>query len=108
MGLLAPRLGWGRCAVVPGSFCNQQLVELRALDSATNFILAVGWTVASVVGHNSAVLQMFANAKAGVGLSARTWVLRRPGFNWSTSTTSLFVFWVPSEFNPAAPWNRLR
>ena len=57
--------------------------------------------------ENSVVLQLFANAKAGVGLSAQNQVLRRLAFNWSTTTTSLFVCWVPNELNPVAPWRRL-
>ena len=106
VGLWAPGLG-GRSALVPDSFCNQQVVELRALEFATNFIRAVGWPVAMVVGDNSAVLQMFANAKAGVGLSTQNRVLRRLVFNWSAARTSLFLCWVPSEYNSADPMRRL-
>ena len=84
VGLWAPGLG-GCCAVIPDSFCNQQIVELRVLEFAANFILAVGWPAASAVGDNSAVLQMFANAKAGLGLSAQNQVLRRLVFEWSTA-----------------------
>ena len=65
----------------PDSFCNQQVVEMRALEFATKFIRAMGWLVASVVGDNSAVLQMFVNAKAGVGMSIQNRVLRRLVYN---------------------------
>ena len=66
VGLWAPGLE-GRSVLVPGSFCNQQVVEPRALEFTTNFFRVVGWTATLVVGDNSAVLHMFANAKAGVG-----------------------------------------
>ena len=64
----APGLG-GRSPLVLDSFSNQQVCELRALEFRTNFVRALGWPAASVVGDNSVGLQMFANAKAGVGLS---------------------------------------
>ena len=36
-----------------------------------NFVRSVGWPSTLVVGDNSSILQMYANAKAGaVGLSA--------------------------------------
>ena len=106
VGLWAPGLG-GRSSLVPDSFCNQQVVEMQALEFTTNLIRAVGWPAASAVGDNSAVLKMFVNAKAGVGLSTQNRVLRRLVYNWSVAHTSLFLCWVPSEYNPADPWSRL-
>ena len=104
VGLWVPGLGGGGGgAVVAGSFCNQQFVELRALEFATNFILAVGSPAQSVVVDNSAVLQKFANAEAGLGLSAQNHILQRLVFNWSSASTSLFVCWVPSELNFVDP-----
>ena len=57
----------GAFGIGTDSFCNQQVVKLRALEFATAFIRAVGWPAAWVVGDISVVWQMFGNAKAGVG-----------------------------------------
>ena len=77
---------------------------MRALEFATNFIRAVSWALVSAVGDNSAVLQMFANAKAEVGLFAQNRILRRLVYNWSVSQ---LLCWVSSEYNPTDPWSRL-
>ena len=50
MGAQAEGGGGVRFEVVPDWFCNQQLVDLRAVEFATNFTLAVDWPAPSVVG----------------------------------------------------------
>ena len=63
--------------------------------------------VVALMGDNTPILEMVAVGCASAGLGAQHRVFRRLYHLFCSPRTAVHVYWVHSEFNPAAPFSRL-